>query len=154
MISSQEEHASDRIPQRATVLRDALMKNKPSDKTKDGQMVSKGEKVYMLGSFGDWAFVQHASSAGLNPTDTENDRTGFMRLEDLNAPAGAIYLTAFVNKDKVNLRSDASSVSGDIIAKARTGERLRVAEYGKDWCAVVTPKGTRGYIMTKYLDFQ
>jgi len=154
VLSGQGDQQSDRIPQRATVLRDAVMKNNPSDKTRDGQMISKGEKVYMLGSFGEWAFVQHAPRAGLDPAETENDRTGFMRLADLNAPAGAIYLTAFVNTDKVNLRSEGSSTQGGIIGKARTGERLRVAEYGKDWSAVVTPKGIRGYVMTKYLDFK
>jgi len=154
VLSRLEDQPSARIPQRATVLKDALMKNTPSDQTKDGQMISKGERVYMLGSFGDWAFVQHAKSAGLNPEDAQNDRTGFMKLADLNAPAGAIHLTAFVSTDKVNLRSDASSVSGGIIGKARTGERLRVAEYGKDWSCVVTPKGIRGYIMTQYLDFR
>ncbi|MBQ4552815.1 MAG: SH3 domain-containing protein [Clostridia bacterium] len=154
VLSRQEDRPSDRIPQRATVLKDTAMKNKPSDKTKDGQMISKGEKVYMLGSFGDWAFVQHASSVGLNPVDTDNDRTGFIKIEDLNAPAGTIHLTAFVNTDKVNLRSEGSSTLGGIIGKIRTDERLRVAEYGKDWSAVVTPKGMRGYIMTQYLDFK
>lgn len=154
VLSQQGDQPSERIPQRAAVLRDTMMKNSLSDKTKDGQMISKGEKVYMLGSFGEWAFVQHASSAGLNPEHAENDRTGFVKIEDLNAPAGAIKLTAFVNTDKVNLRSDANSVSGGIIGKARIGERLRVAEYGKDWSVVVTPKGARGYVMTRYLDFE
>lgn len=154
VLSRQGDEPSERIPQRATVLKDTLMKNSPSEKTRDGQMISKGEKVYMLGSFGDWVFVRHSSSASLNPEDAADDRTGFMRIEDLNAPAGATHLTAFVHTDKVNLRSDASSTTGGIIAKARTGERLRVAEYGRDWCAVVTPKETRGYIMTKYLDFE
>lgn len=154
VLSRLSDEPSERIPQRATVLKDTLMKNSPSEKTKDGQMISKGEKVYMLGSFGEWAFVRHSSSARLNPEDAADDRTGFMKIEDLNAPVGTTHLTAFVNTDKVNLRSDASSTTGGIIAKARTGERLRVAEYGKDWCAVVTPKGTRGYIMTKYLDFE
>lgn len=154
VLSRLSDEPSDRIPQRATVLTDTIMKNSPSDKTRDGQMISKGEKVYMLGSFGEWAFVRHSKSPGLNPVDAAEDRMGFMKTSDLNAPAGAIRLTAFANTDKVNLRSDASSTSGGIIGKVRTGERLRVAEYGKDWSAVVTPKGTRGYIMTKYLNFE
>lgn len=154
VLSRLEDRPSDRIPQRAAVLRDTLMKNAPSDQTKDGQMISKGERVYMLGSFGEWAFVQHASSAGLNPADAAGDRTGFMKIEDLNAPVGTTHLIAFVHTDKVNLRSQDSSVSGGIIGKVRTDDRLRVAEYGKDWCAVVTPKGLRGYIMTQYLDFE
>lgn len=154
VLSQQGDEPSERIPQRATVLKDALMKNSPSDRTKDGQMISKGEKVYMLGSFGEWVFVQHASSAGLDPQDAQNDRTGFMKLEDLNAPAGATHLIAFVNTDKVNLRSRGSSTQGSIIGRVRTGERLRVAVYGNDWCSVVTPKGARGYVMTQYLDFR
>lgn len=154
VLSQQGDQASERIPQRATLLADTVMKNTPSDKTKDGQTISKGEKVYMLGSFGEWAFVQHAPSAGLNVSGDTQDRTGFIRKTDLNAPAGATHLMAFVNTDKVNLRSRASSTEGGIIGKARTGERLRVANYGKDWSEVVTPKGTRGYIMTKYLVFE
>lgn len=154
VLSQQGDRASQRIPQRATLLADTLMKNTPSGKTRDGQTISKGEKVYMLGSFGDWAFVQHAPSFGLDVLGAAMDRTGFIRKSDLNAPAGTTHLTAFVNTDKVNLRSRASSTEGGIIGKARIGERLRVADYGKSWSIVVTPKGTRGYIMTKYLDFE
>lgn len=154
ILAFKEDERSDRIPLRASVLKDALMKNAPSEKTKEGQMISKGERVYMLGAFGDWAFVQHTFGAGLDPMDAANDRTGFMKIEDLNAPDGTTHLIAFVNTDKVNLRSRASSTNGGIIGRARTGERLRVAEYGRDWSAVVTPKGTRGYIMTQYLDFE
>ena len=154
VLSQQTDQPSDRISQRATVLKDTLMKNAPSEKTKDGQMISKGEKVYMLGSFGQWAFVRHAASANLNPQDAADDRTGFIRIEDLNAPVSATCLVAQVNTDKVNLRSKSSSTAGGIIGKVRTGERLRVAEYGKDWSVVVTPADVRGYVMTKYLDFE
>jgi len=150
----QEDEPSDRIPLRASVRKDTVMKNAPSDKTKEGQMISKGERVYMLGTFGSWAFVQHASGAGLDPMNAANDRTGFMKIEDLNAPDGTTHLMAFVNTDKVNLRSKGSSTDGGIIGRTRMDERLRVAEYGNDWSAVVTPKGTRGFIMTKYLDFE
>ena len=148
------EKASAKIPQRATTLRETTMKNSPSDVTKDGTPVAAGEKVYMLGKFGEWAFVRAAGNAGLDVTGTLPDCTGFVRLEDLSAPAGATHLTAFVNTDKVNLRSRASSTEGGIIGKARTGKRLRVADYGKSWSIVVTPEGKRGYIMTKYLDFE
>lgn len=148
------EKASAKIPQRATTLRETTMKNSPSDATKDGTPVAAGEKVYMLGKFGEWAFVRAAGSAELDVTGAVPDCTGFVRLEDLSAPAGATHLTAFVNTDKVNLRSRASSTEGGIIGKARTGRRLRVADYGKSWSIVVTPEGKRGYIMTKYLDFE
>ena len=154
VLSQTTDKPSDRIPQRATVLKDTSMKNAPSEKTKDGQMISKGEKVYMLGSFGEWAFVQHAASVGLDPLKADADRTGFIRIADLNASAGSTKLIAYVNTDKVNLRSKASSTEGEIIAKVRTGELLRVAEYGKDWSAVVTPKGVRGFIKTQYLAFE
>ena len=69
VLAQHGDKPSDRIPQRAAVLRDTLMKNRPSDKQKDGQMISKGEKVYMLGSFGEWAFVRHGASADLDPLD-------------------------------------------------------------------------------------
>ena len=63
VLSQQGDRASQRIPQRATLLADTLMKNTPSGKTRDGQTISKGEKVYMLGSFGDWAFVQRCNGS-------------------------------------------------------------------------------------------
>ena len=50
------------------------------------------------------------------------------------------------------MRREGSASSG-IVAKARTGERLLVADYGVEWTCVVTPEGKRGYLMTKYLDF-
>ncbi len=121
---------------------------------KSAILIAEGEKVYLLGKFGEWAFVQAAAKAGLDVTGAAPDNTGFVRLEDLSAPAGSTHLTAFVNTDKVNLRSRASSTEGQIIGKARTGQRLRVADYGKSWSIVVTPEGKRGYIMTKYLDFE
>lgn len=148
------EKASAKIPQRGTTLRETVMKNSPQEKTKDGTPIAQGEKVYVLGKFGEWAFVQAATKAGLDVTEATPDNTGFVRLEDLSAPAGSTHLTAFVNTDKVNLRSRASSTEGQIIGKARTGKRLRVADYGKSWSIVVTPEGKRGYIMTKYLDFE
>ena len=148
------EKASAKIPQRATTLRESVMKNSPQENTKDGTPIAEGEKVYVLGKFGEWAFVQAAAKAGLDVTGAAPDNTGFVRLEDLSAPAGSTHLTAFVNTDKVNLRSRASSTEGQIIGKARTGQRLRVADYGKSWSIVVTPEGKRGYIMTKYLDFE
>ncbi|MGN0990631.1 MAG: SH3 domain-containing protein, partial [Candidatus Ventricola sp.] len=148
------EKASAKIPQRATTLRESVMKNSPQENTKDGTPIAEGEKVYVLGKFGEWAFVQAAAKAGLDVTGAAPDNTGFVRLEDLSAPAGSTHLTAFVNTDKVNLRSRASSTEGQIIGKARTGQRLRVADYGKNWSIVVTPEGKRGYIMTKYLDFE
>lgn len=148
------EKASERIPQRASTLEDTLLRNSPSKKAKDGTPIAAGEKVYMLGAFGDWAFVQAAPRPGLDVTGVATDRTGFVELKALNAPASTTHLTAFVNTDKVNLRSRASSTEGQIIGKARTGKRLRVADYGKSWSIVVTPEGKRGYIMTKYLDFE
>ncbi|MGN0773696.1 MAG: SH3 domain-containing protein [Candidatus Ventricola sp.] len=148
------EKASDKIPQRATTLCETVLKDSPLESAEDGVTVAEGEKVYMLGRFGAWAFVRAAGTAALDVSGAAPDDTGFVRLEDLSAPAGCTHLTAFVNTDKVNLRSRASSTEGEIIGKARTGQRLRVADYGKNWCIVVTPEGMRGYIMTKYLDFE
>ncbi len=148
------EAASEKIPQRATTLRETTMKNSPSDQTKEGRPIAEGEKVYMLGKFDEWAFVRAAGTPDLDVSGAAEDATGFVKLEDLSAPAGATHLTAFVNTDKVNLRSHDSSTEGDIIGKARKGKRLRVADYGKEWCVVVTPENKRGYIMTKYLDFE
>ncbi len=148
------EGASSRIPQRATTLEEVALRSAPKDDAQEEGTVAADTKVYMLATLGDWAFVQAAAKPGLDVSGAAPDHTGFVRLNALNAPASATNLIAFANTDKVNLRSRASSTEGAIIGKARTGERLRVANYGKSWCIVVTPKGTRGYIMTKYLDFE
>ena len=118
-----------------------------------GETVEAGSRVYMLGMVGDWAYVRAADKPGLDAQGGE-DHTGFAALSDLSAPASTTHLVAYVTTDKVNLRSRASSTEGGIIGKARTGKRLRVADYGKSWSIVVTPEGKRGYIMTKYLDFE
>jgi len=110
--------------------------------------------VYVLGKFGDWAYVRYAGHPNLSEADVGEDHTGFVRISDLNTPASTTHLTAFVNTDKVNLRSEDSSTSGAIIGRARTGQRLRVADYGSEWTVVVTPENTRGYIKTEYLEFE
>lgn len=154
ILTTEDDSESSRIPQRAKTLEDVKLRESPADQAGGEVTVAKDERVYMLGAFGEWAFVQFAAEPGLDVLSRMPDRTGFVRIEKLNAPASTIHLTAFVNTDKVNLRSRASSTEGQIIGKARTGERLRVADYGKSWSVVVTPQGKRGYIMTKYLDFE
>jgi len=146
--------ASDRIPQRATLLADTGLKAEPGKKALESSSIAKGTRVYMLGVLGDWAFVQAAVKPGLDVQDGSADMTGFVPLSALNAPVSTTHLTAFVTKDKVNLRSEGSSTQGAIIGKARLDECLRVAEYGTDWCCVATPAGKRGYIMTEYLRFE
>jgi len=79
--------------------------------------------------------------------------TGFIELDALNAPASTTHLTAVVTTDKVNMRQEGSASAG-IVAKARLEERLLVADYGIEWTCVVKPDGKRGYLMTKYLDFE
>ncbi len=154
ILTQDGEQRSAKIPQRATTLEEISLKASPDANAKETETVAADTKVYMLGKFGDMAFVQASSSVGLDVSDATQDHTGFAALSALNAPASATHLTAFVNMDKVNLRNRASSTEGQIIGRARTGERLRVAEYGKNWSIVVTPDDLRGYIMTKYLDFE
>ena len=145
---------SDRIPQRAFMLKSLPLRQKPSASAKELGRAEIGERVYMLGVLGDWAFVQAADKHGLDMADDTLDCTGFVPLSALNAPASTTHLTAFVTADKVNLRDQDSGTDGRIIGKVRTGERLRLADYGMDWSLVVTPDGTRGYIMTEYLEFE
>lgn len=144
---------SDKIPQRATTLTEVALLSKPQDGAKEVEHVAQGERVYMLGKVGNWAYVLAGTTPSLDVTGTLEDRAGFVKIEQLNAPASTTHLTAFVNTDKVNLRNEASR-SGEIIARARTEMRLRVTDYGNDWTCVVLPDGTRGYIMTEYLDFE
>jgi len=154
ILSGDNPEISDRIPQRATTMEEVTLLDEPSAKGKKGETVSVSSRVYVLGKFGEWAFVRSAGDPNLSSMDTSEDHTGFVRLDALNVPASSTHLTAFVTKDKVNLRSEDSSTSGAIIGRARTGERLRVADYGSEWTVVVTPEDTRGYIMTEYLDFE
>lgn len=154
ILSGANPQVSDRIPQRATTLEELTLMDKPSTGAAKGEAVPEGSRVYMLGRLGEWAFVRYADHPNLSEEDTGADHTGFVRIAQLNAPQSTIRLTAFVNTDKVNLRSEDSSTQGQIIARARTGERLRVADYGSEWSVVVTPDNERGYIMTRYLDFE
>ena len=154
ILSGENPELSDRIPQRAITMEEVTLLDQPSAKGKKGETVPVSSRVYVLGKFGDWAFVRYAGDPNLSHANTDEDHTGFVKLEALNAPASTTHLTAFVRKDKVNLRSEDSSSSGAIIGRARTGERLRVADYGSEWSVVVTPEGKRGYIMTEYLEFE
>ncbi|MGN0996203.1 MAG: SH3 domain-containing protein [Candidatus Ventricola sp.] len=154
ILTHEGDAVSDRIPQRALAREDTALRDEPSQSAEPGDPVKQGERVYMLGVLGDWAFVQASVSAGLNPESEAGDHTGFVPLSALNTPDSTTHLTAYVNTDKVNLRSKPSGTEGQIIGKARTGERLRVADYGAQWTLVVTPDGVRGYVMTKYLDFE
>jgi len=153
ILTAENTGVSDRIPQRAFTLKSLSLRQKPSSSAKELCLTEEGERVYMLGVLGDWAFVQAAEKHGLNVSDESADNTGFVPLSALNAPASTTHLTAVVKADKVNLRDKDSSSEGRIIGKAREGERLRLADYGKEWSVVVTSDGTRGYIMTEYLDF-
>jgi len=154
ILSGENPDVSDRIPQRAVTMEEVTLSSEPSSKGKKGETVPASSRVYVLGKFGGWAFVRYAGDPNLSGTDTGEDHTGFVKLEALNTPASTTHLTAFVSTDKVNLRSEDSSTSGAIIGRARTGERLRVADYGSEWSVVVTPDNLRGYIVTEYLEFE
>lgn len=145
---------SQRIPQRASLIREYALRAQPGEgKAAAGITLFAGDRVYMLGVVNGFAYVRADTSPSLNAADDSGDRTGFIELSALNAPASTTHLTAYVNTDKVNMRKEGDSAAG-IVAKARTGERLRVADYGTEWTCVVTPEGKRGYLMTKYLDFE
>lgn len=138
---------TERIPQRAKTKRPLVLRAATDDAADETGRVPEGERVYMLGVLGDWAYVRYGGDPGL-----AGGVSGFARLSDVTAPASTTHLTAFVNTDQVNMR-DREDKTGEIVARARLGECLRVACYGVDWCCVVTPDGKRGYIMTEYLEF-
>ena len=143
---------SDRIPQRSVAVDDFVMLSEPVNGAKETGSVSAGAKVYMLAKCGDWAFVNAAERPHLAAGDTSQDLLGFVRLSLLSAPAGTTHLTATVTTDKVNMRERADR-SSPIVGKARLGELLRVADYGTNWTCVVKEDGTRGFLMTEYLNF-
>ena len=91
------------------------MRNCEPDRNKAGERVSLRERGYMLGKFGDWAYVRASDTPAFDVNDPSADHAGFIRLSSLNAPASTTHLTAFVTKDKVNLRSEPNSQSGAII---------------------------------------
>ena len=142
--------ASERIPQRARAKEALSLLAEPSQDAQAVVSVEAGERVYMLGTLEDWAYVRFGDGPGLETGAQE--RSGFVPLSSLEAPASTTHLTASVTTDKVNLR-DRGDLGGEIIARARLNECLRVAEFGVDWSCVVTPEGKRGYIMTEYLAF-
>lgn len=139
---------SARIPQRASVLEETSLLDQPNGET--CAQAAKGSRVYMLAVLGEWAYVQADDQPGF---DNGEPTLGFVQLSKLSAPASTTHLTAFVTKDKINIRS-AASREGEIVGRARLGERLRVADYGQEWTCVVTPAGKRGYVMTGYLTFE
>lgn len=156
LLTGAPDELSERIPQRATLIREYELHGlpgQPNAKGDDYPTLFAGDRVYMLGIVNGWAYVRADASPSLSVQENSGDRTGFIELSALNAPASTTHLTAFVNTDKVNMRKEGSASAG-IVAKARTGERLRVADYGTEWTCVVTPQGKRGYLMTKYLDFE
>lgn len=154
VLTDAAESLSDRIPQRATVKAEEELRARPEDKAAVSESIAAGTRVYMLGKFGDWAYVRASDTPAFDVNDPSADHAGFIRLSSLSAPASTTHLTAFVTKDKVNLRSEPNSQSGDIIGKARTGARMRVTDYGNQWTGVVLEDGKRGYIMTEYLQFE
>lgn len=154
ILSGDQPDVSDRIPQRAIAMEEISLRNKPSEAAKVGESIPLSSRVYVLGKFGEWALVRYAGSPNLSIEDAGEDHMGFVKIAQLNTPASTTHLTAFANTDKVNLRSEDSSTSGAIIGRARTGERLRVADYGIEWSIVVTPENMRGYMKTEYLEFE
>ncbi len=154
MLTGAQGELSERIPQRASLIRGYTLQALPEERSKkEGAALNAGDRVYMLGVVKGWAYVRAADTPNLDVADAAQDATGFIELSALNAPASTTHLTAMSNTDKVNMRKEGSAEAG-IVAKARLGERLLVADYGMEWTCVVKPDGKRGYLMTKYLDFE
>ena len=140
---------SERIPQRANVLEDVTLMDVPEGRA--GRIsAASGSRVYMLAVIGEHAYVQADAKCGF---ESDDPQMGFVRLSMLNAPASTTHLTAYVTKDKINMRETAG-LNAEIVGRARLDERLRVADYGQEWTCVVTPEGKRGYVMTQYLIFE
>lgn len=152
ILTQEGDPLSDRISQRGTTKQNISLMSEPNDKSAVMGEVQTGNKVYILGKFGDWLFVNADYTPNL-PVLNAAELTGFVRLSELSAPASTWHLIATAKTDKVNLRS-VGDKTGDIIGRVRLGEILRVADYGTQWTCVVTPDGKRGYIMTEYLNFQ
>ena len=153
MLSSAQDRLSERIPLRATVIEACSLRGKPEASAKKGDALKTGERVYMLGRIGQWAYVRAAATPVLDIDDDSQDRTGFVPLSALNAPAGSVYLTAKSSTDKVNIREKPDK-NGAIVGKVRLDEQLLVTDYGTQWTGIVTPEGKRGYVMTEYLVFE
>ncbi len=153
VLTQKGEELSDRIPQRATATKAFNLHAIPDDRAKDGELVESGQRVYMLGKIGEWAYVCAADTPVLDVENSAFDRTGFVRLDNLDAPASTTHLTAFVSKDKINLREKPSR-DGAIIGYVHENERIRIVDYGTTWTGVELEEGKRGYLMTKYLKFE
>lgn len=152
MLTGAADELSDRIPQRASLIRAYELTGARDDQAATISL-SAGDRVYMYGVVNGLAYVRAGQTPNLDPADDAQDATGFVELSALNAPASTTHLTAFVHTDKVNIRKE-GSVSAGIIGKARLEERLRVADYGTEWTCVVKEDGTRGYVKTEYLVFE
>lgn len=141
---------SQRIPQRASALGALTLLTLPQEDAQAALDAGRGDRLYMLAMCGEWAFVQ---KSGQDDYAADETLQGFVKCAKISAPASTTHLIAGVTMDKVNMREQADKLS-QIVARARLGDMLRVAEYGNDWCCVETPEGKRGYIMTQYLVFE
>lgn len=153
MLTGAQDELTDRIPQRASLIRAYELVAAHGDQESAAVSLSAGDRVYMYGMVNGLAYVRAGQTPNLDPADVTQDGTGFIELSALNAPVSTTHLTAFVNTDKVNMRKEGSASAG-IIGKARLEERLRVADYGTEWTCVVKEDGTRGYVKTEYLVFE
>ncbi len=144
---------SNTIPQRGTMLEDTVLYAMPDSKQSTEVSIAKGSRVYMLGKFGDWAFINAGSQPDLDLNSDDNDLLGFVPLSAVDAPVSTTHLLAHTTKDKVNMRS-AGNRTGNIIGIANQAELLRVTDYGTTWTGVVKPDGTRGYINNEFLRFE
>ncbi|MFQ7098562.1 MAG: hypothetical protein ACLRUN_14630 [Christensenellales bacterium] len=117
VLTTPDEPLSDRIPQRATAKTDADIRVRPEVKADTVESIAAGTRVYMLGKFGDWAYVLAGDSPSLDVTAKTVDRAGFVPLAALNAPASTTHLTAR-HQGQGDRAQRADSQNGAIIDKA------------------------------------
>lgn len=152
VLTKSTDPLSARIAQRALVKQDVMLLTEPHDGGPEAGKVLNGSRVYVLGKFGNWAYVNAETTPNLKVSGG-SEILGFVPLSEINAPVSCTHLIAYAKEDKVNLRSRGDK-TGDIIGRVRLGERLRVSDYGLQWTQVVTPEGKKGYIKTDLLTFE
>ncbi|MBQ9007956.1 MAG: hypothetical protein IJ088_01315, partial [Clostridia bacterium] len=104
LLTQATDPLSARIPQRGTAKANTVLCSEPSGQGAETGTAEAGSKMYMLGKFGDWMYVNAGSTPNLD-ISSQNETTGFVPLAQISAPASTSHLIAFVKTDKVNLRS-------------------------------------------------
>ncbi|MFD1736704.1 SH3 domain-containing protein [Bacillus salitolerans] len=126
--------------------------------------VKKGDTLNILSNQHEWYEVSITNGKGWVHQDyitvtTEsdsreepdgNDSLG-ENLSNTESPDSSNELVATVTASSLNVR-DHFTLSGNIVSKVKKGDKLTVVAEENNWCQVILPDGSKGWVAGWYLD--